>query len=108
MVNERHAIRIQAVARGKRDRFNTARMKRQEEAATLIQKYARAKLARRRLEDIKRQVKVITLFANAERKAVMKLQVCPAPRCASQRACVRSPPRPRRPRGAPDGLLPAA
>jgi len=75
VVNERHAVRIQAAARGMRDRYNAQRLKVEESAAVLIQKHARAKLARRRLEDMKRQFAVVTLFANAERKAVMKLEL---------------------------------
>jgi len=75
VINERHATRIQAHARGRRDRQNTLRMKLQQENIVIIQKLWRAKLARTQLERYRKQYQVIILFASAERKAVMRLQV---------------------------------
>mmetsp|Transcript_7437 Transcript_7437/g.20278 ORF Transcript_7437/g.20278 Transcript_7437/m.20278 type:complete len:362 (-) Transcript_7437:468-1553(-) len=74
VINERHATRIQAHARGRRDRQNTLRMKLQQENIVIIQKLWRAKLARTQLERYRKQYQVIILFASAERKAVMRLQ----------------------------------
>lgn len=74
-VSQRHAILIQARARGMLERKLTERMKLQNEKILVIQKHVRSRLARKTLKRIKTQYKVLTLFANAERKAVMKLEL---------------------------------
>lgn len=95
---ERHAILIQAYARGMRSRSDTARMRLQQDKILMIQRMVRGKLARKYLRRIKMQYKYAAFMASRERKAVMKLEVSrlplrQTPLClALRQPCVRQRP----------------
>jgi len=72
---EKQAIKIQALARGRGARVNADHIKLQREKATFIQAHVRAWLARKRLQEQKRLYEISMLFASAERRAVMKLEL---------------------------------
>jgi hypothetical protein len=74
IVNQRHALVIQARTRGMLGRKQTVRVRLQSERVVLIQRMVRDKLARREAQRQIRRLKIASLMAKGERKAVMKLQ----------------------------------
>mmetsp|Transcript_3600 Transcript_3600/g.10355 ORF Transcript_3600/g.10355 Transcript_3600/m.10355 type:complete len:347 (+) Transcript_3600:145-1185(+) len=75
IANERHAIQIQRRVRGMRDRERLARLHLQKEKVTIIQAAFRSWLARKVIDRRRRELQILSLFASAERKAVMKLEL---------------------------------